>query len=75
MFFGHHTYGKYDSILKLIFSISSFSPRINISNNVSCVSNDDSMPKSHPQEIETPIYPKEAHTFGASSPRVRFLDV
>ena len=37
--------------------------------------NGDSMPKLHPWEVETPIYPNGAHSFGASSPRVRILDV
>ena len=37
--------------------------------------NGDSMPKLRPREVETPIYPNGAHIFGASSPRVRFLDV
>ena len=27
-----------------------------------------------PGEVETPIYPNETHSFGASSPRVSFLD-
>ena len=50
-----------------------FSPQIDISNDVSCVSNRDSIPKLRPWEVETPIYPNGAHSFGASSPRVRFL--
>ena len=53
----------------------SCSPRIELSNDVSCASNGDSMPKLRPSEVETPIYPNGAHSFGASSPRVRFLDV
>ena len=32
------------------------------------------MPKLHPWEVDVPIYPNGAHSFGASSPRVRFLD-
>jgi len=28
-----------------------------------------------PKEVDVPIYPNGAHYFGASSPRVRFLDV
>ena len=51
------------------------SPRIDLSNNVSCASNGDSMLKLCPREVETPIYPSEAHSFDTSSPRVRFLDV
>ena len=53
----------------------SCSPRIELSNDVSCVSNGDGMPKLRPWEVETPIYPNEAHSFCASSPRVRFFDV
>ena len=53
----------------------SYSPRIELSNDVSCASNGDSMAKLRPWEVETPIYPNGAHSFGASSPRVRFLDV
>ena len=37
--------------------------------------NGDSMPKLRPWEVETPIYPNGAHSFGTSSPRVKFLDV
>ena len=51
----------------------SCSPRIELSNDVSCASNGDSMPKLRPWEVETPIYLNGAHSFGASSPRVRFL--
>jgi hypothetical protein len=39
------------------------------------VSNGDRMPKLRPREVDVPIYPNGAHSFGASSPRVRFLDV
>ena len=53
----------------------SCSPWIDISNDVSCASNGNSMPKLRPWEVETPIYPNGAHSFGASSPRVRFLEV
>ena len=53
----------------------SCSPRIELSNDVSCASNGDSTPKLHPREVETPIYPNGAHSFDASSPRVRFLYV
>ena len=51
------------------------SPQIDISNELLGASNIDRMPKLHPQEVETPIYPNETQIFGASSPRVRFLDV
>jgi hypothetical protein len=34
------------------------------------------MKKLRPREVDLPTYPNGAHTnFGASSPRVRFLDV
>ena len=48
-------------------------PQTELSNDVSCASNGDSMPKLCPWEVETQIYPNGAHSFGASSPRVRFL--
>ena len=51
-----------------------FIPRIDLSNEVWCASNEDIMPKLRPQEVETPIYPNGAHIFGASYPRVIFLD-
>jgi hypothetical protein len=60
----------------MIFFANSCSPRIDISNDVSYTPNGYSMPKLRPREIDVPIYPNGAHmTFGASSPRVRFLDV
>ena len=55
--------------------IKSCIPQIYLSNEVWCTSNRDRMPKLRPQEVETPIYPNGAHSFGASSPRVRVLDV
>ena len=54
--------------------IRCFNSRIDISNEVWFASNGDCMPKLHPREVETPIYPNGAHSFGASSPRVRVLD-
>ena len=33
------------------------------------------MPKLRPREVETLIYANGTHSFGASSPRVRVLDV
>ena len=74
-FFGHRALDEYNFILELIFVVNIFSPRIDISNDVSCALNGDSMPKLRPREVETPIYPNGAHGFGASSPKVRFLDV
>ena len=50
-------------------------PRIDLSNEVWYASNGDRMPKLRPWEVETPIYPNGAHSFGASSPRVRVLAV
>jgi hypothetical protein len=44
-----------------IFYVNSCSPRISLSNNVSCASNKDNMPKLQPREIDVPIYPDEAH--------------
>ena len=72
-FLGHRFSKKYDSILESI--IINCSPQIDLSNDVSCASNGDSMPKLQPWEVETRIYPNRAHSFGASSPRVGFLDV
>ena len=74
-FFGHRFSGKYDFVPKSILLVNIFSPRIDISNDVSCASNGDSMPKLRPREVETPTYPSGAHSFGASSPRVRLLEV
>ena len=53
----------------------SCSPRIYLSNEVLSASNRDHIPNLRPREVKTPIYPNGAHNFGASSPRVRFLDV
>ena len=53
--------------------IKSCNPWIYISNELLSTSNGDQMPKLHPWEVETPIYPNGTQVFGASSPRVRFL--
>ena len=53
--------------------IKSFSPWIDIYNEVLYVSNEDHMPKLRPREVDVLIYPNRAHSFGTSSPR--FLDV
>ena len=45
------------------------------SNEVLCASNGSHMPNLHPWEVDVPFYPNEAHSFGASSPRVRVFDV
>ena len=50
-------------------------PQIDLYNEVRYASNGDCMPKLHPREVEAPIYRNGAHSFGTSSPRVRFLDV
>ena len=55
--------------------LDSCSPQKYLSNELLSVSNEDRMPKLRPWEVETPIYPNGTHSFGASSPRVRFLDV
>ena len=49
--------------------------RKDLSSELLSASNVDQMPKLRPREVEPPIYPNGAHSFGASSPRVRFLDV
>ena len=51
------------------------SNQIEISNEIWCASNEDRMPKLRSQEVNVPIYPNGAHSFGTSSPRVTFLDV
>ena len=58
-----------------VFHTKSFIPHKDISNELLSASNGDQIPKLHPREVETPNYPNETHNFGASSPRVRFLDV
>ena len=58
-----------------ISHIKSCIPRIYLSNVVWFESNGDRMPKLRPREVETPIYPNGAHSYGASSPRVRVLYV
>ena len=58
-----------------VYHTESCTPWIDISNELFIISNRDRMPKLRPREVETPIYPNGTHNFGASSPRVRFLDV
>ena len=57
------------------WKLESCIPRIDLSNKVLCMSNKDRIPKLRPREVDVPIYPNGVHSFGASSPRVRFLDV
>lgn len=44
-------------------------------NEVFWVSNGNCMPKLWPREVDVPIYLNAAHSFGTSSPKIRFLDV
>ena len=74
-FFGHHAPPKNIILFQNDIRGENFSPQIELSNDVSCASNGDSMPKLRPQEVETPIDPNGAHSFGTSSPRVMVLDV
>jgi hypothetical protein len=63
-------------IVSSCFSLKSFIPQIYLSNEVLSASNEDRMQKLRPREVDVLTYPNGAHmTFGASSPRVRFLDV
>ena len=78
MFRWHQTLGICDSIPNLISIINSCNPWIDLSNDISCASNGDSMPKLQPREINVPIYLDETHSLAfhlISSQRVRFLDV
>ena len=68
-------FGKTGSNMGRCFSLKSFIPRTDLSNEILSASNGDQMQNLHPQEVETPIYPNEAHNVGTSSPRVRLLDV
>jgi hypothetical protein len=61
MFFGHQTSLNINLFQTMIFLLNSFSPRIYVSNDVSYASNEDSMPKLRPREIDVPIYPDRAH--------------
>ena len=65
---------QHESFFKF-FHIKRCSPQIYISDEILCTLNGDRMPKLRPGEVDVPIYPNMAHSFGASSPRVRFLDV
>ena len=68
-------FGKPRATEPIPLHIKICSPRVDLSNEVWCPSNGDRMPKLRPQEVETPIYPNGAHSFGASSTRVRVLAV
>jgi hypothetical protein len=58
----------------MIFFANNCSHQIDLSNDVSYASNEDSMPKLRPREIDVPIYPDGAHILVFhSSPRVRFF--
>ena len=58
-----------------MFAVESCIPHIHLSNEVLCASNKDHMLKLQPREVDVPVYPNGALSFGASSPRVRFSDV
>jgi hypothetical protein len=45
----------------MIFVVRGCIPRIDLSNDVSYASNEDSMQKLRPREIDVPIYPDGAH--------------
>ena len=68
-------FGKTESDRASISCTKSCTPWIDLSIMLLSTSNGDRMPKLRPWEVETPIYPNGTHNFGASSPRVRFLDV
>jgi hypothetical protein len=60
----------------MLFCLERCRPQIDLSNELSCALNEDRMQKLRPREVDVLTYPNGAHmTFGASSPRVRFLDV
>jgi len=50
-------------LMDQFFSLKSFIPRIDLSNEVLCVSNGDRMPMLRPREVDVPIYPNGAHSF------------
>ena len=56
-FFGIEWSGKYEFVLDSIFGIYGCSSETYISNNVSCTSNEGSMLKLRPREIDVPSYP------------------
>jgi hypothetical protein len=65
---------NYDQCLSL--SPLNEAPHQYLSNELSCTLNEDRMQNLQPREVDVLTYPNGAHmTFGASSPRVRFLDV
>ena len=56
-------------------SFKNYTTRTDLSNELLSASNGDRMPKLRPREVEPPIYLNGTHSFGASSPTVRVLDV
>ena len=66
---------KTESDQNYFYYIKNCIPRTVLSNQLMIASSGDRMPKLRPCKVETPIYQNEAHSFGALSPRVRFLDV
>ena len=69
--------GKYGAIWEFhwFFTPRSYIPWIDICNKVLRVSKRDHMQKLSPREVDVPIYPNRVHSFGFSSPRVRYLYV
>ena len=63
--------GEQHGSMDRCFSFKNCTPRIDLSNELLITSNEDRMPKLRPREVEPPIYPNGAHSFGASSPTVR----
>jgi hypothetical protein len=60
----------------MLFCLERCRPQIDLSNELLCTLNGDRMQKLRPQEVDVLTYPNGAHmAFGASSPRVRFLDI
>jgi hypothetical protein len=63
-------------IVSSCFLYKSCIPQIYLSDEVLSASNEDCMQKLRSQEVDVLTYPNGAHmNFGASSPRVRLLDV
>jgi hypothetical protein len=71
-----HDHGNLNDIQRILLIPINESPHQYLSNKLSCTLNTDRMQKLRPREVNVLTYPNGAHmTFGASSPRVRFLDV
>ena len=66
---------RHNLLFLAVFRVLNFRSRFEALNEVLCASKKDRMPNLRPWEVDVPIYPNGAHIFGASSPRVRVLDV